>query len=292
MNLMLADKAGTGTASCRFDIFNFDGFLGDVMTANWRTSRTSSRAPQYRFRILNAASSRFFKIALQRLGQAQPITQIANDGNLLPSPVTLTALDEQGIAERYDIVIDFSQLRSATSCTSSTSCEHDDGAKPRKDLSMARGALGRLATIRASEVPRVPHRARTRRSRTTAWCPAVMIPNPDLSHDSSRARTHVRVRHAAASRQASRRDAAAKALGHQHRRGSKLDADYGRVSAAPKFGHPRSVAPHQRRRRLGPPHPHPLRRGADPGAQRQRRERAAWERGRKDVYRLQPGRHA
>ena len=34
--------------------------------------------------------------------------QIANDGNLLPAPVTLTALDEMGIAERYDIVIDFS----------------------------------------------------------------------------------------------------------------------------------------------------------------------------------------
>ncbi len=35
--------------------------------------------------------------------------QIANDGNLFPSPVPLTQLDEQGIAERYDIVIDFSR---------------------------------------------------------------------------------------------------------------------------------------------------------------------------------------
>ena len=41
---------------------------------------------------------------------AQPIIQIGNDGNLLPHPVTLTQLDELGIAERYDIVIDFSQL--------------------------------------------------------------------------------------------------------------------------------------------------------------------------------------
>ena len=33
--------------------------------------------------------------------------QIANDGNLLPHPVSMTETDEQGIAERYDIVIDF-----------------------------------------------------------------------------------------------------------------------------------------------------------------------------------------
>ena len=54
--------------------------------------------------------SRFFKVALANAsGAAQPITQIGNDGNLLPNPVTLCALDEQGIAERYDIVIDFSK---------------------------------------------------------------------------------------------------------------------------------------------------------------------------------------
>jgi len=50
--------------------------------------------------------SRFFKIALS---DGSTMIQIANDGNLLPSPVPLTQLDEQGIAERYDIVIDFSR---------------------------------------------------------------------------------------------------------------------------------------------------------------------------------------
>ena len=50
--------------------------------------------------------SRFFKVALS---DGSPMIQIANDGNLLPHPVPLTQLDEQGIAERYDIVIDFSR---------------------------------------------------------------------------------------------------------------------------------------------------------------------------------------
>src|SRR2546425_5706040 len=63
-------------------------------------------ARKYRFRILNAAVSRFFKLALS---DASPMIQIANDGNLLPHPVVLTELDELGIAERYDVVIDFSR---------------------------------------------------------------------------------------------------------------------------------------------------------------------------------------
>ena len=45
-------------------------------------------------------------------------TQIGNDGNLLPHPVDMTATDEQGIAERYDIVIDFANAASpATNAT-------------------------------------------------------------------------------------------------------------------------------------------------------------------------------
>ena len=67
---------------------------------------------KYRFRILNACMSRFFKLALAGPnGSAVPFQFIANDGNLVVNPITLTELDEQGIAERYDIVVDFSQFR-------------------------------------------------------------------------------------------------------------------------------------------------------------------------------------
>jgi FtsP/CotA-like multicopper oxidase with cupredoxin domain len=54
---------------------------------------------KYRFRILNRAVSRFLKVAIaDASGNAQPMIFIANDGNLMPSPVLLTELDEQGIA--------------------------------------------------------------------------------------------------------------------------------------------------------------------------------------------------
>src|SRR5207245_2063935 len=99
-----------------FDIFNFDGFLGDVMTTNLAYRPYFEVEPRrYRFRILNASVARFFKVALANgAGQALPITQIGNDGNLLPNAVTLLELDEQGIAERYDIVIDFSAYNGQT----------------------------------------------------------------------------------------------------------------------------------------------------------------------------------
>ena len=107
VNLMLADKAFDSNGQLFFDIFDFDGFLGDVMTVNltYKPYFEVERR-KYRFRILNASVSRFFKYGLS---DGSPMIQIANDGNLLPHPVTQTVSDEQGIAERYDRVIDFSR---------------------------------------------------------------------------------------------------------------------------------------------------------------------------------------
>src|SRR6185437_12242014 len=87
------------------------------LPARWIYRRRNDREPcyrpffeverrKYRFRILNASVSRFFKYGLS---DGSPMIQIANDGNLLPQPVTQIVSDEQGIAERYDWVIDFSR---------------------------------------------------------------------------------------------------------------------------------------------------------------------------------------
>src|SRR5947209_2463656 len=98
-------------------------------------------ARKYRFRILNGAVARFFKLALS---DGSPMIQIANDGNLLPAPVTLTQLDEQGIAERYDIVIDFSRYTPGpnTKVWLVNLAEHEDGKLPHKDLSISEALSG------------------------------------------------------------------------------------------------------------------------------------------------------
>src|SRR3989442_1201349 len=139
VNLLLADKAFDQNGQLTFDIFNFDGFMGDVMTTNLAYNPYFEvERRKYRFRILNTSVSRFFKMALaDASGRAQPIIQIANDGNLLPAPVTLMALDEQGIAERYDIVIDFSNYLVGDKLYLVNLCGHEDGTKPAADLSMA-----------------------------------------------------------------------------------------------------------------------------------------------------------
>src|SRR5215831_9072390 len=88
INIMLADKAWDANGQLYFDIFQLDGFIGDVMTVNlcYKPFFEVERR-KYRFRILNASVSRFFKLSLS---DASPMVQIANDGNLLPQPVTLT----------------------------------------------------------------------------------------------------------------------------------------------------------------------------------------------------------
>src|SRR5438093_4448405 len=98
INLMLADKAWDAHGQLHFDIFDTEsGFVADVMTVNL-AYRPFFEVEQrkYRFRILNGAVSRFFKISLS---DGSPMIQIANDGNLLPSPVVITQTDQLGIAE-------------------------------------------------------------------------------------------------------------------------------------------------------------------------------------------------
>ena len=158
VNLMLADKACDSNGQLYFDIFNFDGFLGDMMTVNLATQPYFEvERRKYRFRILNASVSRFFKVALS---DGSTMIQIANDGNLFPHPVPLTQLDEQGIAERYDIVIDFSRYRVNDKVWMVNLCEHQTGKKPSADSHPGSGAVGPVARPVRGQVPGIPYRPR------------------------------------------------------------------------------------------------------------------------------------
>src|SRR5262245_19759696 len=120
VNLLIADKAWTRDGQLWFNIFNKDGFIGDRVLTNWLWNPyLEVRARRYRFRILNGAVSRFFKIALvDEQGQPVPFHMVANDGNIMEHSVAFDGtlgtqrgiLPEQGIAERYDIVVDFSRF--------------------------------------------------------------------------------------------------------------------------------------------------------------------------------------
>jgi spore coat protein A len=80
-------------------------FLGGCILINGKIRPYVEVEPRlYRFRLLNAANSRFFA---QSLTGQQPFHQIGTDQGLLAAPAKLSSL-ELAPAERADILIDFS----------------------------------------------------------------------------------------------------------------------------------------------------------------------------------------
>jgi len=286
VNLMLADKAWDANGQMTMDIFDFDGFLGDVMTVNlvYKPFMEVERR-KYRFRILNGSVSRFFKLALSDGSQ---MIQIANDGNLLPSPVPLTELDEQGIAERYDIVVDFSRYSLNSKVWLVNLAEHQDGKRVANDLTLAEALSGQspdpcVGRFLEFRIVRNPAQA------DQSVVPNVLIPNPDLSKiPVARTRTFEFGRGAAQVTF----DPVSSFFGPW---GIKTDnnqmfaADFGRISAAPKSGS-REI---WTLRNGGGGWDHPIHIHFEECQTLARNGSAAnvpaWEKGRKDVWRLRPG---
>jgi manganese oxidase len=140
INLMFADKAWDSNGQLDMDTAQFNGFLGDQMTVNlnWKPF-LQVYARKYRFRMLNGAVSRFFAFALS---DSSNMVYIANDGNLLPAPVTATQLDQLGVAERYDIVIDFSRYSTGATLYLVNLQEQTNGKLPGTILTVAEAMQG------------------------------------------------------------------------------------------------------------------------------------------------------
>src|SRR5262249_7167819 len=148
VNLILSDSAFDPNGQYFFDIFTTDGFLGDVPLVNMAYAPFFEVLPRkYRFRILQASMSRFMRLALADVNgtspKAVPFQFIANDGNLVVNPITLTQLDQQGTAERYDIVVDFSKLSVGQRVQMVNLLQmRDDGRGPTNTLSLAQAIAG------------------------------------------------------------------------------------------------------------------------------------------------------
>ena len=143
VNLVLSDGATDPEGQYFFDIFTTDGFLGDIPLVNFAYAPYFEVLPRkYRFRLLNACMSRFLQLALSYNGAPVPFKFIANDGNFVVNPIQLTELDEQGIAERYDIVVDFSMFPVGSRLyLVNELVMRNNGRGPKEKLSLAQ-ALG------------------------------------------------------------------------------------------------------------------------------------------------------
>ncbi|GAB6898736.1 multicopper oxidase family protein [Kineosporia succinea] len=90
------------------------GVLGDCVLVNGAAwPELEVKAVRYRFRILNAANARRFRL---RLDDGPEFVQIGSDQGLLAAPVTRTRIDvAQG--ERFDVVVDFSGYAAGSEIT-------------------------------------------------------------------------------------------------------------------------------------------------------------------------------
>src|SRR6266852_2232033 len=116
--LAFADKIyDPTTGQLVFDLFNLDGILGDKFLVNGVIQPFLQVQPRrYRFRLLDTGPSRFYEFFLtdpSNLSATNQYWVIANDGNLLPHPVQVQSV-RIGVAERVDVIIDFSQFAGKT----------------------------------------------------------------------------------------------------------------------------------------------------------------------------------
>lgn len=144
VNLIVSDAALDPDGQLFFDIFDTDGFLGDLEMVNFQYKPFLEVLPRkYRFRILSAGMSRFIQLQIaDSSGNAVPFLQICNDGNLFVNPISLTSLDQQGTAERYDIVVDFSRFRIGDVAYLVNTLQQTDGRKPDGQVSLSSAVNG------------------------------------------------------------------------------------------------------------------------------------------------------
>jgi FtsP/CotA-like multicopper oxidase with cupredoxin domain len=132
--LLLQDKKFDSGGNLFFDQFDPEGFLGNHFLVNGKVQpyfRVEGR--KYRFRLLNGSLARYFEMYLaDERDRNHDFTFIASDGNLLERPVTLKNI-LMGMAERADIIIDFSKFAPGTVLYLVNRLEQEDPRKPKDD---------------------------------------------------------------------------------------------------------------------------------------------------------------
>jgi FtsP/CotA-like multicopper oxidase with cupredoxin domain len=114
-----------------FPLTCFDGAIGDKFTVNGKIQPYMPvKQRKYRFRMLAMGPSRTYNWFLSN---GQPFVCIAVDGNLLPAPVIVKNI-EQTTAERFDIIMDFSQYKDGTEIILLNRAEQVNGRAPTGKL--------------------------------------------------------------------------------------------------------------------------------------------------------------
>ncbi|MDH4582402.1 bilirubin oxidase [Pseudomonas sp. BN415] len=116
-----------------YDQLHAEGVLGDKVVINGKIEpvlRVAAR--KYRLRLLNSGPSRFYDLYLVNSRNAvQRFTYIANDGNLLPEALFNFTHVRLGVAERADIIVDFSKYPIGTELYLTNRLRQESTRKPK-----------------------------------------------------------------------------------------------------------------------------------------------------------------
>ncbi|HLB89946.1 MAG TPA: multicopper oxidase family protein [Terriglobales bacterium] len=138
--LLIQDRRFNADNSLSYNPFQFDGVLGDRFLVNGAIQPFFQVANRkYRFRFYNGSNARLYEFFLSRdpsradLSPGQ-FVQIGSDQGLLPRPVTRSSF-RIAMAERIDVVIDFSAYQPGTevfllNCLQQTEGTGPDGVNP------------------------------------------------------------------------------------------------------------------------------------------------------------------
>ena len=109
--MMLHDVLFAPDGQVIFDPFNTDGILGDKYTVNRKIQPfLAVKRRKYRFRFVNGGPSRFYQLYLKNsAGNTVPFRVITGDGNFLTQPLWTESI-YLSVAQRVDIIVDFSNL--------------------------------------------------------------------------------------------------------------------------------------------------------------------------------------
>lgn len=107
--LMFQDMRFDANGLQFYDQLSPEGAVGDMVVVNGKIKPYFKVARRkYRLRLLNGGPTRFYEFNLVHKGVTKTFTYIANDGNLLEYPLMNQTKVNLGMAERGDIIVDFS----------------------------------------------------------------------------------------------------------------------------------------------------------------------------------------
>ena len=137
-----------------FDLANRDGILGDKFLVNGKIQPFFEvKRRRYRFRWLNGGPSRFYRMYLTKSDLTNhPFWIISNDGNLLKNPVQTTSGLMMAVAERMDVIVDFSSFPAGSIIHLENRLEQCDGAGPTNNI-LAAGQGAKILQFRVVSDP-------------------------------------------------------------------------------------------------------------------------------------------